>query len=74
MNLALFGVFCTRTIRRLLVCARWQVSRSRAASAVMRFLERHRAAIVAAAEREDCQKADASDSEVGLMLEPLHRT
>ncbi|CAM9684429.1 unnamed protein product [Pylaiella littoralis] len=39
------------------------VSRSRAASAVMRFLERHRAATVAAAEWEDCQKADASDSE-----------
>eukprot|EP00752_Nemacystus_decipiens_P012161 g10780.t1 len=40
------------------------VSRSRAASAVMRFLEKHRVAAVAAAEREDCQKApNAQDSE-----------
>lgn len=47
-----------------------QVSRSRAASAVMRFLEKHRVAAVAAAEREACQKAapDAQDSEVGPVL------
>lgn len=43
-----------------------QVSRSRAASAVMRYLEKHRVAVVAAAEREDCQKApDAVSPEVG---------
>lgn len=47
----------------LSAAARWrvhpQVSRSRAASAVMTFLERHRGEVLAAAEREDCRKADA---------------
>ncbi|CBJ28092.1 conserved unknown protein [Ectocarpus siliculosus] len=41
------------------------VSRSRAASAVMTFLERHRPAILAAAEREDCQKADDAEDADG---------
>ncbi|CAM9318128.1 unnamed protein product, partial [Laminaria digitata] len=39
------------------------VSRSRAASAVMRFLERHRGAVVAAAEREACRKAGGDGAE-----------
>eukprot|EP00903_Cladosiphon_okamuranus_P017098 g15754.t1 len=41
------------------------VSRSRAASAVMRFLEKHRAAAVAAAELEDCQKAPGAQGSKG---------
>lgn len=47
-----------------------QVSRSRAASAVMRFLERHRGAVVAAAEREACRKAGSDGAEVGRLYPP----
>lgn len=41
----------------------WQVSRSRAASAVMKFLEKHRNAVVAAAEREE-ESADVEPEAV----------
>ncbi|CAM9493888.1 unnamed protein product, partial [Scytosiphon promiscuus] len=46
------------------------VSRSRAASAVMTFLERHRGEVLAAAEREDCRKADgdAVEGDTGSRL------